>query len=262
MRVAIIGAGAGGCFAAANLKRQGGMEIFVFEKTSKALQKVKVSGGGRCNVTHACFDIPKLVERYPRGNRFLRKTLHRFTPQHTIAWFEEREVSLKTEDDGRMFPVTDDSQTIIDCIWGEMMKNKVQVRYHKAVERIEKVDEQLMITFKDETSFLADRVIIACGGFAKKEQFSWLEHLGHTIEYPVPSLFTFNLHKNPITELMGVSVANVTVKIAGTKLTEHGPLLITHWGFSGPAILKCSAWGARILSEHGYDFIVLINWLG
>lgn len=261
MRIAIIGAGAAGCFAAANIPYNSAREVVLFEKTGKVLQKVKVSGGGRCNVTHACFDIPELLKRYPRGQRFLRKTLYHFTPQHTIDWFESRGVQLKGEEDGRMFPVTDDSQTIIDCLWQQVMRNKVQVRYNKSVQRIEKKDDVFTISFADNTEYVADRVMIACGGFPKAEQYNWITALGHTVNLPVPSLFTFNIPKHPITELMGISVEEVIVKIQGTKIAERGPILITHWGMSGPVVLRCSAWGARELNEKNYDFKILVNWL-
>lgn len=262
MQVAIIGAGAAGCFAAANIPKQKGTDVLVFEKASRVMQKVKVSGGGRCNTTHACFDIPELVQKYPRGKRLLQKTLHRFSPADTIAWFEKRDVKLKAEDDGRMFPATDDSQTIIDCIWQQMMKNDVRVVYNKSVTSIEKINDQFTIQFADGTYHIADKVIIACGGFPKAEQYSWLLKLGHTISTPVPSLFTFNIPKHPITELMGVSVPMATVRVQGTKIMENGPLLITHWGLSGPAVLRTSAWAARELNERNYDFQAQVNWLG
>jgi len=265
MKIAIIGAGAAGCFAAANIPYSNGTEVAIFEKTGKALQKVKVSGGGRCNVTHHCFDIPELLERYPRGKQLLRKSLYRFGPQQTIDWFEQRGVKLKAEDDGRMFPVTDNSQTIIDCIWQEMMAQKVQVYYHKSVASITppsaENNNKFIITFSDTSVFAADKVLIATGGFPKTEQYNWLATLGHKIETPVPSLFTFNMPGNPITELMGVSVPEATVKIAGTKISQSGPLLITHWGMSGPAILKTSAFAARELADRNYNFTALINWL-
>lgn len=261
MRIAIIGAGAAGCFAAANISYSQGTEVTIFEKTGKALQKVKVSGGGRCNVTHACFNVGDLVKKYPRGKNFLRKTLGRFTPQNTIDWFEQKTVQLKVEQDGRMFPTTDDSQTIIDALWKELNKQKVSVRFNKAVKYIAKTGSIFKIQFADATSYEADKVIIACGGFPKMEQYSWIEALGHSIEQPVPSLFTFNIPKHPITELMGVSVNDVTVKVRSTKLSESGPILITHWGLSGPAVLKCSAWGARDLNAMNYNFIAAINWL-
>lgn len=262
MRIAIIGAGAAGCFAAANIPYKQGQEVTVFEKTGKALQKVKVSGGGRCNTTHSLFDVPELVTRYPRGKQLLRKSLYKFTPQDTINWFEQRGVRLKAEADGRMFPMTDSSQTIIDCIWQQMMQNKVQVLYHKSLYKIEKKADCFELHFADGQVYEADKVVIACGGFPKEDQYSWIKVLGHTIHSPVPSLFTFNIPKHPITELMGVVVENATVKIAGTKIVEQGPLLITHWGMSGPVVLRASAWGARELSKLNYDFRAIINWTG
>lgn len=262
MHIAIIGAGAAGCFAAANIPYKDGRQVTVLEKTGKVLQKVKVSGGGRCNVTHACFDAPELVDRYPRGKQLLRKSLYRFSPVDTIKWFEQRGVKLKTEDDGRMFPVTDTSQTIIDCLWQEMMHNKVQLLYHRSVERIEQAGAQFIIHFTDAPSIAADRVLIAVGGFPKAEQYKWIEALGHTIQPPAPSLFTFNIPKHPITELMGVVADNAAIKITGTKIVEHGPILITHWGLSGPAVMRTSAWAARELQQRHYEFQVHINWLG
>ena len=266
MKIAIIGAGAAGCFAAANIPYRDGVEVEVYEKTGKGLQKVKASGGGRCNVTHECFDIPELLTRYPRGKQLLRKSLYRFGPQQTIDWFEQRGVKLKTEQDGRVFPVTDDSQTIIDCIWQQMMQHKVKVYYHKGVAGIDTQFTEVgnpcfIITFTDTSVISADRVLITTGGFPKPEQYKWIEALGHTIQPPVPSLFTFNIPKHPITELMGVSVPEVTIKIAGTKIIQQGPLLITHWGMSGPAVLKTSAIGARELAERNYEFQIIVNWL-
>ena len=261
MKIAIIGGGAAGCFAAANMPLRKGQEVVLFEKTAKVLQKVKVSGGGRCNVTHDCFEVPELLTRYPRGKQLLRKSLYQFTPQSTIDWFEQRGVKLKTEDDGRIFPVTDDSQTIIDCIWQEMMRNKTEVRYHKSVSSIKKENGKLTIHFSDTSSYVADAVLIATGGFPKAEQYKWLTDLGHTIQLPVPSLFTFNMPKHPITELMGVSVPLATIKIQGTKISQEGPLLITHWGMSGPAVLKTSAIAARELADRNYEYNIIINWL-
>ncbi len=262
MKIAIIGAGAAGCFAAANIPYSQGVEVAVFEKTTKVLQKVKVSGGGRCNVTHECFEIPELITRYPRGKQLLKRSLYKFGPAQTIEWFEKRGVRLKTEADGRMFPITDDSQTIIDAIWQEMMHQKVQMFYHKVVSSIEKLPSgMLRIHFADTSAYHADKVLIATGGFPKQEQYKWIEALGHTIQPPVPSLFTFNLPKHPITELMGVSVPMATVKIAGTKIAQTGPVLITHWGMSGPAVLKTSAIAARELADRNYEFNAVINWL-
>lgn len=261
MRIAIIGAGAAGCFAAANIPYEKGREVVVFEKASKILQKVKVSGGGRCNVTTSCFDIPELLKKYPRGSRFLKKTLYRFPPNHTVDWFNANGVELKTEEDGRIFPVTDNSQTIIDCLWQQIQKNRVQLRLGKSVSRIDSIENEINIHFADGSSYAADKVLIATGGFPKVEQYKWLIDLGHTVEAPVPSLFTFNMPKHPITELMGVSVPKVSIKIQGTKINEEGPILITHWGLSGPVVLRCSAWGAQKLHELGYSFTIFVNWL-
>ncbi len=264
MKIAIIGAGASGCFAAANIPLSSGVEVAVYEKTGKALQKVKASGGGRCNTTHECFDIPELLTRYPRGKQLLRRSLYRFGPQQTIDWFAQRGVPLKTEPDGRMFPVTDDSQTIMDCIWEQMMRNKVQVFYHKSVVAIVPASAPgsgFTIHFADTSVVSADKILISAGGFPKPEQYQWIEKLGHSVQAPVPSLFTFNIPKHPITDLMGVSVPDVTIKVAGTKIVQHGPLLITHWGMSGPAVLKTSAIAARELADRKYEFQVVINWL-
>jgi hypothetical protein len=262
MKIAIIGAGAAGCFAAANIPKCEGVEVAVFEKTGKALQKVKASGGGRCNVTHECFDVPELITKYPRGRQLLRKSLYRFGPKETKQWFEQRGVQLKTEADGRVFPVTDSSQAIIDCLWREMMNNNVHVYFHKQVEAIKRENDQFVIQFADQSSYIANAILIAAGGFPKTGQYNWLTALGHTIQTPVPSLFTFNMPGNPITALMGVSVPDATVKVAGTKIMQHGALLITHWGMSGPAILKTSAVAARELAERNYEFSIIVNWLG
>ena len=261
MKIAIIGAGAAGCFVAANLSSSPQRENMLFEKTGKVMQKVKVSGGGRCNVTHQLFEVSDLIERYPRGMKLLRKSLHQFGTRHTIEWFRSRGVSLKVESDGRMFPETDNSQTIMDCIWASMMQNNVSVFFHKSVNTIERISERFKIVFSDGTDCLADKVVITIGGFQKEEHYKWITELGHTIERPVPSLFTFNSPKHPITELMGVSVPEVSLKIAGTKISEVGPLLITHWGVSGPVVLRASAWGARTLNSIDYQFVALVNWI-
>ncbi len=260
MNIAIIGAGAAGCFAAANIPYHPDNEVVVFEKSARAMQKIKVSGGGRCNVTHACFEVNDLVEKYPRGKQLLRKTFYQFGPKDTIDWFEQRGISIVEEADGRMFPSSNDAQSIIDGIWAEMMRQKVQIRFGKGLIKMEAKGDQYQIHFADKSTYVADKILIATGGFPKLEQYQWIETLPQKVESPVPSLFTFNLPKHPITELMGV-VAVASVKIAGTKYKEQGPLLITHWGFSGPAILRCSAWAARALSEKNYHFNISINWL-
>jgi hypothetical protein len=262
LKIAIIGAGASGCFAAANIPYHPSREVVVFEKTGKPLQKVKISGGGRCNVTHHLLDVPSLVQRYPRGKNLLKKTLHRFSPADTIVWFESRKVLIKAEADGRMFPTTNQSQTIIDCIWLEMQHQQVTVLFHKSVVKIEKGYNQFTLTFQDGSNYTSDVVLVACGGFPKLTQYQWLQDLNHSISSPVPSLFTFNLPKHSITSLMGVSVSKASVKLLNSKIAEQGPVLITHWGLSGPAILRTSAWGAKDIQAKNYEFSVRINWLG
>lgn len=260
--LAVIGGGAAGFFCAVNAARiNPSLEVNIIEKTGKLLSKVKVSGGGRCNVTHACYSIAEMVKKYPRGGSFLKKCFHQFFTTDTIAWFNERGISLNTEDDGRMFPSTNSSQTIIDCLLNEAEKYGVDILFNKEVVAIEKQNNKWQLQFTDHTKLDADFVCIASGGYPKANQFEWLKNLGHSIESPVPSLFTFNVPGNTINALMGVSVENALVKIAGTKLNEAGPLLITHWGFSGPAVLKLSAWGARELANCNWQFNILINWL-
>ena len=261
-KLVVIGGGAAGFFCAINAARLNpNLDICILEKSNKLLAKVKVSGGGRCNTTHACFELPELVQKYPRGQNFLKKTFHWFNTTDTIEWFASRGVDLKTEADGRMFPASNDSQTIIDCLLKEADKYKVQVHIHTAVEKITVNDAGVFLLQTTNKTIEANYVCVATGGFPKAHQFEFITNLGHTIEAPVPSLFTFNMPGNPITELMGVSVPEAQVKIAGSKITATGPLLITHWGMSGPAILKCSAWGARELSNLGYAFTIRVNWI-
>ena len=237
------------------------LQVTIIEKSNKLLSKVKVSGGGRCNTTHACFEIPELSKKYPRGQNFLKKAFHWFNTNDTVEWFAERGVALKTEVDGRMFPVTDDSQTIINCLLREADKYGVKILMQSEVSSLESGVNGFVLKTSDSRLLTPDYVCIACGGYPKSSMFDWLRKLGHTIEEPVPSLFTFNMPGNKITELMGVSVERGGVKVAGTKLAEEGPLLITHWGMSGPAILRLSAWGARQLADMNYHFTILVNWL-
>jgi predicted Rossmann fold flavoprotein len=261
-KLIVIGGGAAGFFCAINAARmKPDLEVIVIEKSNKLLSKVKVSGGGRCNTTHACFEISELAKKYPRGQQFLKKAFHYFNTTDTIQWFAERNVELVAEADGRMFPVTNDSQTIINCLLNEADKYGVKVFMQTEIKAIEKKENQFVLSTANGKEFLADDLCIACGGFPKAGMFDWLLNLGHTIEAPVPSLFTFNMPGNKISVLMGLSVPMATVKIMGTKLVEQGPLLITHWGMSGPVILKLSAWGARILSDKSYRFTILVNWL-
>ncbi|MGG9971504.1 NAD(P)/FAD-dependent oxidoreductase [Ferruginibacter sp. SUN002] len=261
-RLIVIGGGAAGFFCAVNAARMNELlEVIIVEKTSKLLSKVKVSGGGRCNVTHHCFSIADMVKKYPRGESFLKKAFHHFFTSDTIAWFKERGVELKAEADGRMFPITDSSQTIIDCLMKEVNRFGVEIMMGKEVRAVTLDHGQWSIVFNSGSTIVADYVCIASGGYPKSVQFDWLKQTGHTIVEPTPSLFTFNMPGNAITALMGITVENVTVKIIGSKLTESGPLLITHWGMSGPAILKLSAWGARELKAKNYEFGIIVNWL-
>jgi len=258
----IIGGGAAGFFCAVNAARlDPSLKVTIIEKSNKLLSKVKVSGGGRCNVTHACFDIAEMSKRYPRGQHFVKKAFHQFFTTDTINWFEERGVKLKSEDDGRMFPISDSSQTIIECLLKEANKYGVKILMNKEVKSLSMVNGQWLIKLSDSQFLSSDYVCIASGGYPKSSMFDWLKELGHTIEEPVPSLFTFNLPKHPITKLMGVSVEKAKVKIIGTKLEEEGPLLITHWGLSGPVVLRLSAWGARELKERNWEFGISVNWL-
>jgi len=258
----VTGGGAAGFFCAINAARLNPLlKVTLVEKTGKLLSKVKVSGGGRCNVTHACFDIVEMSKKYPRGGNFVKKTFHQFFTTDTIEWFRERNVSLKEEKDGRMFPVTDSSQTIVDCLLKEANKYGVEIVMNAEVKTILAKEEKFEIQLSDSRLLTTDYLCIASGGYPKSSMFDWLKELGHSIEEPVPSLFTFNMPGHPIRELMGVSVENARVKIVGSKLEQEGPLLITHWGLSGPAVLKLSAWGARELAGSNWHFAIIVNWL-
>lgn len=258
----VIGGGAAGFFCAINAAaKHKDLKVILLEKTSKLLSKVKISGGGRCNVTHACFSISEMAKKYPRGEKFVKKTFHRFFTQDTIDWFESRGVTLKAEADGRMFPVTDDSQTIIDCLLREAGKYHVDIRMNAEVKTIQSKENGFHLQLSNSKALEADYITVACGGYPKSAMFDWLKTLGHSIEEPVPSLFTFNIPQHPIVALMGISVKEAQVKINGTKLKETGPLLITHWGLSGPAVLRLSAWGARELQARNWHFTVQVNWL-
>jgi predicted Rossmann fold flavoprotein len=257
----VIGGGAAGFFCAVNAARLNpSLAVTILEKSGKLLSKVKVSGGGRCNVTHYCNDIAEMSKRYPRGRNFVKKAFHQFFTSDTIQWFEDRGVKLKAEKDGRMFPVTDSSQTIIDCLLREADKLNVNIRLHAEVKKIKKNDDHFEIHLAGPRVLVADYLCIASGGYPKPAMFDWIKECGHSIEEPVPSLFTFNLPAHPITKLMGVSVEHAIVKIAASKLIEEGPLLITHWGLSGPVVLRLSAWGARELAATNWHFTASVNW--
>ena len=261
-KLVVIGGGAAGFFCAVNAARlHSQLEVIMIEKSNKLLSKVKVSGGGRCNVTHNAPDISYMSKRYPRGPHFVKKAFNHFFVPDTINWFKERGVALKAEADGRMFPVTDSSQTIIDCLLREADRYNVKIRLNAAVTALEKKGAGWEVQLQDGSSLEADYVCVAAGGYTQADKFSWLKAIGHQIVVPMPSLFTFNMPGNPITSLMGVSVEEAHIKIAGTKLQEKGPLLITHWGMSGPCVLRLSAWGARDLGDMQYQFTAIVNWL-
>ena len=263
MKVAIIGAGAAGIFAAINVKNNfPGTEVTIFEKSNKALSKVKVSGGGRCNVTNNAPSQSKLANGYPRGKSFLKKAFKICDNKSIINWFKSKGIELYAQDDGRIFPISNNSQTIIDCFFKELNDFDLKIEYGIKVEEIIKTDFGFKLACVNYDWRFFDKIIVATGGTPKLSGFNWLVNLGHSIVSPVPSLFTFNIPSDAITRLPGVSVENVIVHISGTKLSTSGPVLITHWGMSGPAILKLSAFGARQLASLNYDFELQINWTG
>jgi hypothetical protein len=249
----IIGGGAAGFFAAISAKAaHPAATVALMEKSAVLLAKVRISGGGRCNVTHACFDPNLLIQNYPRGSQELRGPFHRFQPRDTVQWFESRGVELKEEADGRMFPVTDSSETIIECLMKEAKKLGVEILLRQRIEKITRTEQGFEVG-----PFKTRKVILATGSAA--EGHRWAEELGHTIQKSVPSLFTFNVPTSPLKELSGISLSPVELTIVGLK--QRGPLLITHFGFSGPAALKLSAWGARALHDMQYRVPLTINWL-
>lgn len=258
--IIVIGGGAAGFMGAITAaETYQDAKVTILEKNRSVLNKVRVSGGGRCNVTNAAPTLPELLKGYPRGAKFLRPLFELFNNQHTIEWFESRGVPLKTEPDGRMFPTTNDSETIIDCLLTSAQRANVQVRTSAGVTQIEPKSTGFDVMLQSGEVLHADRVLVTSGGHPQLAGYDWLSSLGVEIVSPVPSLFTFNIPVSPLKELMGVSVGTVGVKMAGSKLTESGPLLFTHWGVSGPAILRLSAWGARELSDKNYQFVSLVN---
>lgn len=261
-KIVVIGAGAAGYFAAISVaKHHPKATIILLEKSAKTLSKVRVSGGGRCNVMHACDTLDELLSAYPRGNKQLKGIFYQFGMEQTQAWFENRGVPLKTEKDGRMFPQTDTSETVVNVLTETATKAGVQLQTNQGVETILPLDDGgWHIVTRSEQRIKADAVIIATGGAPKAKNLAWIEQLSHEIVSPVPSLFTFNMPKQPITQLMGVVAPQAQVRLVGSKITTQGPLLITHWGMSGPAILKASSIGARLLAEKNYEFHVRIHW--
>jgi len=256
--ILVIGGGAAGFFTAINIaERNPKIKIAILERGQEVLTKVRVSGGGRCNVTHACFVPNELVKFYPRGEKELRGPFHQFCSGDTIEWFEKRGVELKIEDDGRMFPVSDSSQTIIDCFLSLAQKYKIEILTGQSVQSIFKTETVWKVNTNHD-QFSCSKLIMTTGSNPKI--WEMLKGLGHSIVEPVPSLFTFNIKDSRIKELMGVS-ALASVRVKNSKLKATGPLLITHWGMSGPGILRLSAWGARELAAKNYQFTLEVNWL-
>ncbi len=258
----VIGGGAAGFFCAINAAEQAkNLKVVILEKSNKLLSKVRISGGGRCNTTHACFDVNDMSKRYPRGEKFVRKAFQYFFTTDTIEWFKKRDVTLKTEADGRMFPDTDNSETIISCFIKEVNRLGIEIMMNAAVTDIVKTAKGFQLSLSGDRKLSSDFLLVASGGFPKLEQYSWLHNLQHTITAPVPSLFTFNIPKHAITALMGVVVSPAQIKIAGSKLQQDGPVLITHWGLSGPCVLKLSAYAALELAAKNWQFQIQVNWL-
>lgn len=263
MDVAVVGGGAAGFFAAINVKENyPDAEVTIFEKSKEVLSKVKVSGGGRCNLTNDCAGNAELSEAYPRGGKALKRAFYRFDNKDTMKWFESRGVALVVEEDGCVFPRSQNSQSVIDCFLELTRALGIAVEPGRGVKAIDEVSGKLHLTFIGEKTSARcfDKVIVASGGSPRRDGLLWLEKLHHKIEDPVPSLFTFKMPDEEVAELMGVVVEKTLVSIQGTKLKSDGPILFTHWGMSGPAILKLSALGARLLHEVGYLFRVQVNW--
>ena len=257
--VIIIGGGAAGFFAAINIaENHPKMRVTILEKGTNILQKVKVSGGGRCNLTHACFTPSELVEFYPRGRKELLGPFHQFMCGDTMEWFENRGIPLKIEEDNRVFPVSNSSQTIVDCLMENAKNAGVTIRLNQKVESISTIDSGYKI-ITDKQEFIADKLLIATGSNSKI--WEMMAELGHKIIAPVPSLFTFKIFDKRIEEIPGISVPNATISIMGSSFESSGPLLITHWGLSGPVVLKLSSFGALYLAENNYQYEVKVNWL-
>jgi len=256
----VLGGGAAGYFSALSAKEENPTaKVAIFEKAAVVLSKVRISGGGRCNVTHACFDPNLLCKNYPRGSKELIGPFHQFGPTETIEWFQTRGVRLKAEEDGRMFPITDSSETIIDCLVGETKKLGIELHLIQRIESIEKIEDHFVLKTKDGHEILTKKLVLATGSQSDGHRFA--KELGHTIQEPVPSLFTFNVPDSPLQELSGIAFESVKLQLKDISYTQTGPLLITHFGFSGPAALKLSAWAARELYQKKYCVELIIQWL-
>lgn len=259
----VVGGGAAGFYGAIQAaERKPGLRVLILEKSNKLLSKVRVSGGGRCNVTHQCFDPVKLSQHYPRGKKPLRSVFRHYHVSHTVEWFLSKGVHLKVEDDGRMFPATDDSQTIIDCFLTQAQRLNIRIQTGTEVERLRPLGSSFLLETRAGKKYSSSTILIATGGSAKPESYSFIARLGHTIKTPIPSLFTFNDTEKTFAGLMGVSVRKGLVRIASTDFKQEGPVLITHWGLSGPAVIRLSAWAAEYLYNTHYTFTCLVSWIG
>lgn len=259
----VIGGGAAGFYGA--IQAAGlytGISVLILEKSNKLLSKVRVSGGGRCNVTHNCFDAIKLSRHYPRGERTLRMTFKEYSTRDTIDWFQARGVQIKAEADGRMFPITDSSQTIIDCFLSEARRLNIEIETGVEVTAVDAKDNMIGIEALSGRTYRSRRVLIAAGGSPKGDAYDFIRKMGHTVIAPIPSLFTFNDQEKSFVDLMGITVPNAEVRITATKFKQSGSLLVTHWGLSGPAVIRLSAWAAQHLHGVNYDFSILVSWIG
>lgn len=257
----IIGGGAAGFFGAIQAaEMKPGLKILILEKSNKLLSKVRISGGGRCNVTHHCFEPTTLSHHYPRGQKLLKSLFRKYQARDVVEWFEKKGVKLKAENDGRMFPVTDNSATIIDCFLREARRHNIKIELNAGVTDIKPLNTGFNVIC-DKTELRTNKVLIATGGHPNAGAYSIIKNIGHTILPLIPSLFTLNDSQKQFKDLMGVAVPNGTVRIAGTKFNQAGPILITHWGLSGPAVIKLSAWAAEYFHEHRYEATVLIGWI-
>lgn len=257
----IIGGGAAGFFGAIQAaEMRPGLKILILEKSNKLLSKVRISGGGRCNVTHYCFEPTTLSHHYPRGQKALKSLFRKYQAKDVVEWFEKKGVKLKAEDDGRMFPVTDNSATIIDCFLREARRHNIKIELNAGVTDIKPLNTGFNVIC-DKTELRTNKVLIATGGHPNTSAYSFIKNTGHTILPLIPSLFTLNDSQKQFKDLMGVAVPNGAVRIAGTKFNHAGPILITHWGLSGPAVIKLSAWAAEYFHERQYEATVLISWI-
>ncbi len=264
MKVAIIGGGAAGFFSAIQvIENYPDAKVVIFEKSAKLLSKVKASGGGRCNLTNSIESTKEFSSAYPRGHKELKKAFQLFNNKNVMKWFENHGVPLIIQDDNCVFPKSQNSQSIIDCFLRETKKSGLKIEKNRGIKKILTIDNNLELYFLDNKykPLIFNKIIVATGGSSERESFTWLEKINHKIEEPVPSLFTFNMPEESITKLMGIVVENVLLGIQGTKLKSNGSLLITHWGMSGPAVLKLSSFGARLLSDKGYNFKIQVNWV-